>query len=170
MDMEDFVDIIDYEGLYKINKNGDVWICKYKKLRKNSMVDGYKRVGLSKNNVEKKYLVHRLIAQHFIPNADNKPFIDHINHIRTDNRIENLRWVSRCENAQNITKPITNISGYKNISSRTDKVYGREYWSIKINYNNNIYHKTFNKTKYTLEEVIEIRNQKYIELGLEKYD
>ena len=51
----------------------------------------------------KLYKKHRIIAQQFIPNdePDDKPFIDHINHNRTDNRIENLRWVSAKENSKN---------------------------------------------------------------------
>ena len=54
----------------------------------------------------KTYRKHRIIAQQFIPNDDpeNKPFIDHINHNRTDNRIENLRWVSYSENNKNKSK------------------------------------------------------------------
>ena len=39
------------------------------------------------------YKVHRLIANNFIPNPENKPFVDHINHIRDDYHINNLRWV-----------------------------------------------------------------------------
>ena len=49
----------------------------------------------------KQYLKHRIIAQQFIPNPENKPFIDHINRIKTDNRIENLRWVFASENSKN---------------------------------------------------------------------
>ena len=57
---------------------------------------GYVRCSLN----QKVYRKHRLIAEQFIPNDDpnNKSFIDHINHIRSDNRIENLRWCSYSEN------------------------------------------------------------------------
>ena len=46
-------------------------------------------------------LVHRLVAELFIPNPDNKPCVDNINHNRLDNRVENLRWVTVKENANN---------------------------------------------------------------------
>ena len=47
------------------------------------------------------YQKHRIVAQQFIPNPNNLPFIDHINRNRADNRIENLRWVSNSENQRN---------------------------------------------------------------------
>ena len=49
----------------------------------------------------KHYKKHRIIAQQFIPNPNNRPYIDHINRIRTDNRLENLRWVNQSENSKN---------------------------------------------------------------------
>ena len=60
---------------------------------------GYIRCSLNRKPYDK----HRIIAQQFIPNDDpeHKPFIDHINKNRTDNRLENLRWVSRSENTKN---------------------------------------------------------------------
>lgn len=63
---------------------------------------GYKVVYLSINHKKHKTIgIHRLVANAFIPNPENKPEIDHINRDRTDNRVENLRWVTHEENANN---------------------------------------------------------------------
>ena len=60
--------------------------------------DGYLQCKL--NRVA--HLVHRLIANNFIPNPENKPCVDHMNHIRDDYHIDNLRWADRVENSNNI--------------------------------------------------------------------
>lgn len=62
---------------------------------------GYRMVDLYKDNIRQKCRVHRLVAQAFIPNPDNKPCVDHINTIRSDNRAENLRFVTYKENNNN---------------------------------------------------------------------
>lgn len=106
-----------WEGLYEISNLGRVKsisrICNADKgFHKNRTLKerilkpyktrkGYLTVGLSNNGYKKFYLVHVLIAQAFIPNPENKPFIDHINTIKDDNRIENLRWVTAHENMTN---------------------------------------------------------------------
>ena len=63
-----------------------------------SKVRGYPRVCVSHGKTE---YVHRLVAKNFIPNPDNLPYVDHINRIRDDNRVENLRWVTALENSNN---------------------------------------------------------------------
>lgn len=59
--------------------------------------DGYRAV----NIYGTPYKIHRLVAETFIPNPDSKPQVDHINRNRSDNRLENLRWVDACENQRN---------------------------------------------------------------------
>ena len=59
---------------------------------------GYLRVSIWENGIRYRKLVHRLVAEAFIPNPDAKTQIDHINNITNDNRVENLRWVTPKEN------------------------------------------------------------------------
>ena len=90
-----------------VNCNGGVAFRKGKMLKKYLSKRGYYVVNLS----AKQYKVHRLVAEAFIPNPDNKPQIDHINTDKTDNSVENLRWVT---NKENMNNPITRQNCSKN--------------------------------------------------------
>lgn len=109
MTEEIWKDIEGYEGLYQVSNIGRVKSLNYnrtgeEKILKLCKVRGYLYVGLCKDGKNKSLKVHRLVATAFIPNPENKPNIDHINTIRTDNRVENLHWVTQRENVNN---PIT---------------------------------------------------------------
>ena len=93
-----------YENLYKICKNGDVISCKFNKekiLKPRIDNRGYLRVGLYKNKKVKNFLIHRLIAIHFIDNPNKYQCVDHVNRNPKDNRIENLRWITQSGNNRN---------------------------------------------------------------------
>ena len=102
---------------YLIYRDSRIW-SNYEKgrfLKQNVGTNGYHYVKLSRDGKKKHCNVHRLIAINFIPNPDNKPYVDHMNRDKSDNRIENLRWVTALENSHNTGKYNTNKSGYKNI-------------------------------------------------------
>lgn len=92
-------DIKGYPG-YQISSLGRVWNVKTQRMLKPSeMPSGYCQINLvAANGKRKKELVHRLVAINFIDNPEGKPEVNHINHIRNDNRLENLEWVTHGEN------------------------------------------------------------------------
>jgi hypothetical protein len=112
--------------------------------------ENYYNIELTNEKGKKTFKHHRLIAIHFIPNPENKPQVDHKNRITKDNRIENLRWATQCENQQNKGIQKNNTSGIKNISFNKNGLY--------------VYNKMINKTKFckyfkTLEEAIEFKKE-----------
>lgn len=99
MKEEIWKDIPGYEGEYKVSNMGNVYsIIKH---RLSSLILNKTLGYLFVNLHGKNYRVHRLVALTFIPNPENKPYIDHINTIKTDNRVENLRWCTPMENTHN---------------------------------------------------------------------
>lgn len=130
--VEIWKDIPNYEGLYQVSNYGRIKSVarqvKYQnslrnvreKIRKTFIgKQGYERVELSKNGENKKYNVHRLVAETFInKNEKEKDYdryleVNHINGIKTDNRAENLELVTRSENE---------LHAYKmNLAKNTDK-------------------------------------------------
>lgn len=97
--MDGFKEIEGFNGAYLIDRTGRV----FSRLRGRFLVhqkhqQGYVFLTLGPRHERSGYLIHRLVALTFIPNPDNKEFVNHKNGIKTDNRVENLEWVTRIEN------------------------------------------------------------------------
>lgn len=73
----------------------------------------YLLVGLSKDGATKNVLVHRLVAETFIPNPDNLPEVDHIDKNIKNNKVSNLRWVNRQDNLKNANIDYSSLNGLK---------------------------------------------------------
>ena len=112
--MEIWKDIEGYEGHYQVSNLGRIMSIERlttskseKKPRKFGGIylkyqdnDGYKMVSLCKNSIQKYMSVHRIVGKAFIPNPNNCPDINHKNLNKSDNRVENLEWVTEKQNIQ----------------------------------------------------------------------
>ncbi len=140
---EEWRDIPNYEGFYQAStmgriksldrlvnaRNNHLRSHRGKIIRQTPYLNGYLSVMLSVHGIHKRCSVHRLCAVTFLPNIANKPCIDHINTIITDNRIENLRW---CTLSENLLNPITVNRISKAKSGAKCYFYGKQFGTRKI--------------------------------------
>lgn len=110
--MMELRDIPGYEGLYAATSEGHIW--SYPKswvsgnggvrkhggqfLRADIGTQGYRRVTLVKDGKTKRFLLHRLVAAAWVPNPDNKPFVNHKDGVKYNNAPDNIEWCTQGEN------------------------------------------------------------------------
>ena len=101
--IEEWRDIEGYEGLYMVSSLGRVKSIGYDKeriLKPGKIGYGYLQVCLFKDGKRKRYLVHRLVANAFIPNTENLPEVNHKDEDKTNNRVSNLEWMTSKDNTR----------------------------------------------------------------------
>ena len=115
-------DIKGYKGIYQVSNLGNVKSLPrktnnqyYKGLYlKQYIYKGYLRLQLTKHSKSKWFLVHRLVAEAFIPNPKNKPQVNHIDGNKLNNKVDNLEWVTPSENQIHSYQVLKNIPSMKN--------------------------------------------------------
>lgn len=155
------------DGKYQIDEEGKFWSSftgKWKQLKPRKCGAGYLNVSvcivdINGNKKQKNLWIHRLVAEYFIPNPENKKDVNHINGVKTDNRVENLEWVSRSENLKHAYKlGLANKSG-KNHNNFwiDDKIKERV---INLRKEGKLYREIKDETKISLGHISKILNDK----------
>lgn len=154
-------DIKEYEGLYQISNLGRVRSLTFRNnkcltkrkiplIMKPNIRSGYYIINLRKNNIRVSKQIHRLVAEAFIPNPQNKSIVNHKDFNKQNNNIDNLEW---CSQKENVLWSVKNMKHSKN--TKVKNQYIKKKW--------NKYELTLKK-KYigaynTLEEAINVRNK-----------
>ena len=150
---------MEIEGFsnYLIYDDGRVWSKTSKKFLKSHITNGgYYRIGLTKNKKPKFFLIHRLIALHYIDNPNGYETVDHIDINTLNNNISNLRWAT--QSMQNQNKNAHSNTGEKYIFIQTIRHY--KYYSIQ---KNNCFRTSLRCDKYSLQDAINLRDSLLIE-------
>jgi hypothetical protein len=161
INMEIFKDVKGFEGSYQVSNLGNVKslgrkvkrgkdsfkILKEKILKAGLDGAGYFVINLYKNETMYHFLVHRLVALTLIPNLENKRTVNHINGIKTDNRVENLEWNTHKENLSHARE--TGLNNNKGEKCKLSKLKEKEVFEIR---------KLYKSGRFTQKEIAKFYN------------
>lgn len=133
----------------------------YLKKNKKRPDNAYLCVNISTNGKLKSFKVHRLVAQAFIPNPENKPQVNHISGVKTDNRVENLEWVTANENMLHAFKIGLNHSKEKHYKSKLTNAQREEIIKSYIPFSRNFGTRALAKKYNVSHEAISSLIRKY---------
>ena len=166
---EEWLPIEGYEEDYMVSNLGEVVsfvLCKDGRILKPADDGrGYLQCVLCKNGKRRTHKIHTLVGEAFIGKRENELSYDHIDRNKINNRADNIRLATKTEQGINKNIAKNNSTGYKNIGKCVDN-FGNEYYRIVIRRNKKaVVDRKLNIKKFTIEEVIKIRDEELAKLA-----
>ena len=115
---------------WSVNEEGQIRNDETGKFLKGTILHSYKYVNLRWNHKQKNKSIHRLVAETFLPNPNNLPYVHHIDGNRLNNKLENLKWVSEKENSENRNASIKKETNNKFLEDEEWKYFRDTYYQI----------------------------------------
>ena len=180
MQKEIWKEVKGYEGSYQVSNFGRVKSCSRIVNRKNNSIlpvkekilksslstKKYPHVALSKKGILKTKKIHRLVAYAFIPNPENKPQVNHLDGIKTNNYVSNLEWCTNYENKKHSLK--MGLQVFKKGSDiGTSKLKEKDIVDIRNLFKNGDYTKSeianiYKMSKTSIHDIIILKNWKHV--------
>lgn len=169
--MEEYRDVISYKGHYQVSNQGNVKSLKTNKILKPSLCAGYYGLRLSKNNIQKRKLIHRLVAEAFIPKENDKMVVNHKNGIKTDNYMENLEWVYQKDNIKHAKETGLNMlfGEMHGHSVLTEEQVLSILPMLESGLSRKHICEKLKVSRYVIEKIIHGKNWKYLNLDFSKF-
>lgn len=169
---EEWRDVVGYEEYFSVSSEGKVYSKRTNKILKLTLSkSGYNCFATRLEGRDGKCIflrAHRLVAEAFIPNPENKPFVNHKNANKTDNRVENLEWVTAQENSihardMGLLSPLRGESSPTSKLKEADVLYIRENFKARCReFGARALGKKFGVDKTTIMSVVERKTWSHI--------
>lgn len=126
------INIEGFEDTYQISNKGRVHNMNTGRFPNGSYThDGYNKFVLQKGGKQKRFMVHRLVALHFIPNPENKETVNHKDGNKLNNNVENLEWATRSENELHSFRVLGKVA-YQPMKGRFGKEHNRSRSVVQV--------------------------------------
>ncbi len=174
MSKEIWKDIKDYEGLYQISNMGRVRSLERQTSHGHKLIeriltpvndkDGYLGIRISKDGTAKGFKIHRLVANAFIPNLENKPTVNHIDGNKKNNAVCNLEWATHSENARHAyntgLQPLKSMKGLQKLTIEQAEIIRTKYTPGSKKYGARALGRKYGVSSTTIRQVLKGKTYK----------